>query len=57
MECRLIDGNSIAADIRKELRQRVAEHKAATGITPTLVALMVGNNPASQIYVQKNCSL
>lgn len=53
MECRLIDGNAIAADIRKELRQRVAEYKATTGITPTLVALMVGNNPASQIYVQK----
>jgi len=53
MECRLIDGNAIAADIRKELRQRVSEYKATTGITPTLVALMVGNNPASQIYVQK----
>ena len=53
MECRLIDGNAIAADIRKELRQRVAEYKATTGITPTLVALMVGNNPASQIYVKK----
>jgi methylenetetrahydrofolate dehydrogenase (NADP+) / methenyltetrahydrofolate cyclohydrolase len=53
MECMLIDGNAIAADIRKELRQRVAEYKATTGITPTLVALMVGNNPASQIYVQK----
>jgi len=53
MECRLIDGNAIAADIRKELRQRVTEYKAATGITPTLVALTVGSNPASQIYVQK----
>jgi methylenetetrahydrofolate dehydrogenase (NADP+)/methenyltetrahydrofolate cyclohydrolase len=53
MECRLIDGVSIAADIRKELKKKVAEFKAETNVTPTLVALMVGNNPASQIYVQK----
>lgn len=53
MECRLLDGASIAADIRKELRQRVYEFKQATRVTPTLVALVVGNNPASQIYVSK----
>lgn len=53
MECRIIDGSAIASNIRKELRQRVVEYKSSTGITPTLVALTVGSNPASQIYVQK----
>lgn len=53
MDCRIIDGAAIAADIRKELRRSVSEFKEQTGVTPTLVALMVGNNPASQIYVNK----
>lgn len=53
MSCRIIDGSAIAADIRKELRQEVLDFKKTTGVTPTLVALMVGNNPASQIYVQR----
>jgi methylenetetrahydrofolate dehydrogenase (NADP+)/methenyltetrahydrofolate cyclohydrolase len=53
MDCRIIDGAAIAADIRKELRRQVTEYKATTGVTPTLVALMVGDNPASQIYVNK----
>ena len=53
MECKIIDGNKIASDIRNELRQKIIEYKNSSGITPTLVALMVGDNPASQIYVQK----
>jgi methylenetetrahydrofolate dehydrogenase (NADP+)/methenyltetrahydrofolate cyclohydrolase len=53
MECRIIDGVSIAADIRKELRRQISEFKHATGVTPTLVVLTVGNDPASQVYISK----
>lgn len=53
MNCKILDGAKIASDIRMELKQKVAEFKATTGITPTLVTLTVGDNSASQIYVQK----
>lgn len=53
MVCRLIDGEKIAAEIRQEIKQKVSDFKEKTGITPTLAAIMVGDNPASQIYVGK----
>lgn len=53
MECKIIDGTAIAASIRKELKSKVSAFKNKTGVTPTLVALMVGHNSASQIYIQK----
>lgn len=53
MACRLIDGNKIASQIRQEVKQKVSEFKDKNGVIPTLVAIMVGDNPASQIYVGK----
>lgn len=53
MGCRFIDGVEIAADIRGEIKDGVKQFKAETGLTPTLVALVVGSNAASQIYVNK----
>lgn len=53
MACRIIDGNAIAAQIRAEVKDGVEKFKRKTGITPTLVALVAGNDPASQIYVNK----
>lgn len=53
MGCKLIDGKSIAAGIRERLRQEVRNFRSQTGVQPTLVALLVGDNPASQIYVNK----
>jgi len=50
-QARLIDGARIARELRAELAQRVAA-LAATGTTPGLAVVLVGEDPASQIYVR-----
>lgn len=47
----LIDGKAVAAEIKKELAQEVAKIKAEGGKIPHLVAILVGNNGASETYV------
>jgi len=47
----LIDGKKIAADIRAELKQKIDELKQQGKNVPGLVTILVGNNPASEIYV------
>jgi methylenetetrahydrofolate dehydrogenase (NADP+)/methenyltetrahydrofolate cyclohydrolase len=49
----IIDGNKIAQDIRKEIRQSVLELKEQTGVVPGLAVVLVGDDPASKIYVGK----
>ena len=53
MTCRFIDGAAIAADIRKALKQRIAEFTYAKGIIPTLAIFTAGDDPASKIYIEK----
>jgi len=50
-EARLIDGSALAAHTRAGVSQRCAVLKAQ-GLTPGLAVLMVGENPASQVYVR-----
>lgn len=52
MTARILDGKQIAASIEAELTQRVTDLIANKGITPKLVAVLVGDNPASQVYVR-----
>lgn len=47
---KLIDGKAIAARIRAEIAADVATLRAA-GVTPGLAVVLVGNDPASQVYV------
>jgi len=47
----LIDGKKVAADIRSELKDKISQLKAEGKIVPGLVAIIVGEDPASQIYV------
>ncbi len=47
----IIDGQAIAAEVRRELEGRVAALKAR-GVTPGLAAVLVGDNPASVSYVR-----
>ncbi len=47
----LIDGKKVAADIREELKVEINKLKAEGKKVPGLVAILVGENPASQIYV------
>ncbi len=46
----IIDGNKIAQDIRNEVRQSTLELKQK-GIVPGLAVILVGEDPASQVYV------
>ncbi len=47
----LIDGKKIAAEIKQELADKVAELKSLGKRIPHLVAVLVGNDPASETYV------
>ena len=48
----IIDGKELALTIRQELAVHVAKLKAERGITPGLAAVLVGNDPASHMYVK-----
>lgn len=51
MAAQLIKGAEVAAQIREELKQEVKELKEKHGITPGLVTILVGEDPASVSYV------
>ncbi len=51
MTARILDGNKIRTEIMSELEAEIRALKAA-GVTPGLAAVLVGDNPASQIYVR-----
>jgi methylenetetrahydrofolate dehydrogenase (NADP+)/methenyltetrahydrofolate cyclohydrolase len=54
----IIDGNKTASEIREELRQKIEKLKAEGKNVPGLVTILVGENPASQVYVRskiKDC--
>ncbi|XP_076648995.1 bifunctional methylenetetrahydrofolate dehydrogenase/cyclohydrolase, mitochondrial-like [Halictus rubicundus] len=52
-EAIIIDGKRIANDIQKELKVTVDTWLQDGNRKPNLVAILVGNNPASKIYVQR----
>ncbi|MFZ3155925.1 MAG: bifunctional 5,10-methylenetetrahydrofolate dehydrogenase/5,10-methenyltetrahydrofolate cyclohydrolase, partial [Smithella sp.] len=52
----VIDGNKIAQDIRNEVRQSTIELKDQNGITPGLAVVLVGEDPASLIYVKRKAT-
>ena len=52
MTAELIDGRKIAARVRGEVRAGVEELKSKAGLVPKLAVLMVGNDPASDVYVK-----
>lgn len=49
---KIIDGKAISAQIRAELREKCEKLKEEKGITPGLAVIIVGEDPASQIYVR-----
>jgi methylenetetrahydrofolate dehydrogenase (NADP+)/methenyltetrahydrofolate cyclohydrolase len=48
----LLDGKSVAEEIRNELTSRVARVKQKLGRPPALAIVLVGDDPASQVYVR-----
>ena len=51
-QAQLLDGKTLAADIRADLAQRVAKRLAAGGSQPGLATVLVGEDAASQVYVR-----
>lgn len=52
MGATLIDGKAIAAEVEGGLKERVAEFEAKYGAAPGLAVVLVGDNPASHVYVR-----
>lgn len=52
MSARILDGKKLAQEIRAEIRNDVATFVASGGPRPTLAAVLVGEDPASQVYVR-----
>jgi methylenetetrahydrofolate dehydrogenase (NADP+)/methenyltetrahydrofolate cyclohydrolase len=52
MQSRVIDGKAVAADVRAGVAKDVAALKADHGFTPGLAVVLVGEDPASKVYVK-----
>lgn len=48
----IIDGKAFAQNLREEIARDVGVFKAETGVTPGLAVVLVGDDPASQVYVR-----
>ncbi|MDA7086543.1 bifunctional methylenetetrahydrofolate dehydrogenase/methenyltetrahydrofolate cyclohydrolase FolD [Pseudomonas sp. SA3-5] len=58
MTAQLIDGKAIAANLRQQIAKRVAERRQLGLRAPGLAVILVGSDPASQVYVshkRKDC--
>ncbi|MCX5798330.1 MAG: bifunctional 5,10-methylene-tetrahydrofolate dehydrogenase/5,10-methylene-tetrahydrofolate cyclohydrolase, partial [Proteobacteria bacterium] len=51
MSAKIISGTEIAQQIREEIKKEVEQLKKKHGLTPGLVTIIVGKNPASVSYV------
>lgn len=52
MTAELIDGKAISAQVRQQVAEDAAQLLATSGVTPHLAAVLVGDDPASQVYVR-----
>jgi methylenetetrahydrofolate dehydrogenase (NADP+)/methenyltetrahydrofolate cyclohydrolase len=52
MPAQLLDGNALARQIRSELSEEVVDFIENNGVVPTLAAVLVGEDAASQVYVR-----
>ncbi|WP_439141015.1 bifunctional methylenetetrahydrofolate dehydrogenase/methenyltetrahydrofolate cyclohydrolase FolD [Planktotalea sp.] len=52
MSAQIIDGKAFAAKVRGQVAEHVTTLKAEHGITPGLAVVLVGEDPASQVYVR-----
>ena len=48
----IIDGKLVSAALREEIKNETAEFISRTGIVPGLAVILVGNDPASAVYVR-----
>jgi methylenetetrahydrofolate dehydrogenase (NADP+) / methenyltetrahydrofolate cyclohydrolase len=52
LAARVIDGKAVAASVRERVAGEVREYEAEAGRSPVLATVLVGEDPASQIYIR-----
>ena len=52
VSAKILDGKAIAGEIQNEIADHVAEFIQGGGVTPCLAAVIVGDDPASEVYVR-----
>ena len=52
MTAAILDGKGLSKQIRAEIAEEVAKFVGSSGVTPCLAAVLVGEDPASQVYVR-----
>ena len=58
MPATILDGKALAKQIQAETKESVSKFVSQQQVTPTLAAVLVGDDPASQVYVRnKDCLL
>ena len=53
----LLDGKKLSQEIQGELTEEVADFIQNNGVLPTLAAILVGDDAASEVYVRKRRSV
>lgn len=53
MQTRILDGERLASIRAAELKKNIDAFTAGSGVVPKLAVIMVGNNPASEVYVRR----
>ena len=53
MSAKIIKGTEVREEILEEITAEVAQIKEKHGVVPGLVTILVGENPASKVYVKK----
>jgi methylenetetrahydrofolate dehydrogenase (NADP+)/methenyltetrahydrofolate cyclohydrolase len=57
MIARIIDGKTIAADLRGKVTDAVHRLRRDRGVVPGIAVVLVGNNPASEVYVRNKSKM
>ncbi len=52
MSARIIDGKTVSADLRGKVADAVHRLRRDRGIVPGIAVILIGDNPASQVYVR-----
>ncbi len=52
MTAKLLDGKALAEQIQQEIALEATAFRARTGVTPCLAAVLIGDDPASDVYVR-----
>jgi len=57
MNTNIIDGNKITQRIKNEIVEQINELKSKFFLTPKIVSIIVGENPATKVYVNTQCKI